>query len=287
MQYMQELEARALRRADRVDDLDRRIRAIRSRQRGGPGSVDRGRSLLQRISGWFRRDRSAADLAKLETERRRAVAERKIAVDELLQAHCERLRAAPENRHLLAPAEAVLRTANEDYHPWDRALMFGGQALRALNVAYGRGSWNAYDTLIAFSLLAPLLTGGRVFRMSSSSTLEDLDRVHAAGQALEVFVKSLKLLARDHPDVSVPNASAALEKCAQDMLAARTRIGIMKVQGAMSRSIREIGAILSEIQKRSAGERGDVAAARMGFDGVNNRLVAAAWTKIPARLRPY
>lgn len=281
MQPIAELEARASRRADAVEDLERRLAAaewrLRARQRSP--SVDRG-GLWARVSAWLKGDGIAAEIARLRTQKVRADAALKIAVDELHQAHVAALRVSPWSRTLVRPAEAALQGANAEYHPWDRVVMFGSQAIDALREARGQGAANIGDA-VRLAMMALTRSSG-----PSGSLNEELATMHRAGEAVDRFVKAVDLLARDRPRPDLPRVSDDLRKCARRLMAVGNRFTMVGVQVSIPPAAAEIRAILNRILAESGGERGDVDAARTRLEGANQQVIAMAWSKIPARLRP-
>lgn len=96
-----DLEARALRCADRVDDLERRLRSEQWRQRVRASAEASAAGFWSRLFRRLKPERGARAITALEQDKARAQAALKIAVDELYQAHCEQLRAAPWGRSLM------------------------------------------------------------------------------------------------------------------------------------------------------------------------------------------
>jgi hypothetical protein len=285
MQTIAELEARALRRADEVDDLARRVAAAQWQARAGKHSpsVVRGAGPLSRIAGWFSGDGGLrAKIARLQAQKAHADAAMKIAVDELHQAHCAALRDSPWSRTLLKPAESGLSHATADYHPWDRALMFGDAALRALTAAARQPGADASDLV----LLLLALAGTWGTRLSGTSTLESLQIIHEAGEAVDRFIKSVELLERDAPATVKPGLSPGLADHAARMKRVRTKVGIARAHRAIQAALREIGAILTQIRGQSNEEQGRLGNARVTFEQAGQQVALMAWTKIPARLRP-
>jgi hypothetical protein len=288
MQTIAELEARALRRADEVDDLARRLAAAECQAgaRQHSPSVDRGGRLWSRIAGWFRGDGVAARIAQLRVQKAHADAAMKIAVDELHQAHCIALRGSPWSRTVLKPAEAVLTHATDDYHPWDRVLMFGDAALRALTVAARQPGADVSD-IVGLALMALLALGGTAApRLSGTSTMESVEIIHGAGEAVDRFIASVRLLERDAPGDVTIRASPTLADHAARMKRVRTKIGIARAHRAIQAALREIGAIMTRVRAQSSGERGQLGDARQRFEQASRQVASMAWSKIPARLRP-
>ena len=283
MQSIAQLEARALRRADAVEDLERRLAAAewQVRARAHSPSVDRG-GFWSRVAGCFRRDGASAAIARLREQKAHTDAALKIAIDELHQAHCEALRDSPWSRSLLKPAEAGLSHATDDYHPWDRILMFGDAALRALTTAARQPGLDAYDA--ARRLLA--LGGIRAPRLSGTSPAESIAIVNAAGDAVDRFVTSVQLLERDRPVNTTISMSPGLADSAARMKRVRTAFGIARVHGAVQAALREVGAIVTEVRAQSSEERGNLGNARQRFEQASQQVAMLAWSKIPARLRP-
>jgi hypothetical protein len=284
MQTIAELEARALRRADEVDDLARRLDAVEWQARAGKHSpsVDRGGGLWSRVTGWFRRDGVAVKVARLSAQKAHADAAMKIAVDELHQAHCIALRGSPWSRTLLKPAETGLSHATDDYHPWDRIVMFGDAALRALTAAARQPGADATD--VVRLLLA--LGGVRTPRLSATSTAESVAIIHEAGEAVDRFVTSVRLLERGRPTDAKIRGSPTLAGYAARMKSVRTKIGIARAHGAIQAALREIGATLTQVRAQSSEERGQLGKARSTFEQAGQQVALMAWSKIPARLRP-
>jgi len=274
-----------LRRADEAEDLERRLAAAewRVRARAQSPSVDRGGGLWSRATGWLKGDGASDEIARLRTQKTHADAALKIAVDELHQAHCATLRTSPWSRTLVGPAEATLQGANAEYHPWDRAVMFGTQAIDALGAAGGQTRSNIGD---AIRLATMLVTRSSLPSLSSGSLSEQLDAMHRAGEAVDHFIKAVDLLARDRPRTDVPLVSDGLRKCAQKLMAVGNRFTIAAIQSSLHPAAEEIRAILNRIIAESGGERSDVETARARLEGTNQQVITAAWSKIPARLRP-
>jgi hypothetical protein len=284
MQPIAELEARALRRADEVDDLARRLAAAEWQARAGKHkpSVDRSDGLWSLMTGWFTRDGTAAKIARLRAQKAHADAAMKIAVDELHQAHCIALRGSPWSRTLLKPAETGLSHATDDYHRWDRVLMFGDAALRALTAAARQPGADASDAL---SLLLAL-AGVRGSRLSGTSTMEGVEIIHGAGEAVDRFITSVRLLERDGPGNVTISVIPSLADHAVRMKRIRTRVGITRVHGAIQAALREIGSTLTQVRAQSSDERGQLGKARVTFEQADQQVALMAWSQIPARLRP-
>jgi hypothetical protein len=278
LQTIEGLQARALRRADAVDALDRRLYAAKGRRR----TLEReGRGFWASL--WRRTfpDRLAAEIEKLERDRARSEAALKIAVDELHQAHCQRLRAGPSSPSLLRPTEAGLRAANAEYHPWDLVQMSGKRALSALYKIDAVGDSDSVALVIVLLLLA---AGGS--RFSSSGLAERIEAMNQAGDALKGFANALRFLAREHPETGADSGSPSLTATAERLSAVRTRFGAMAVTGQIDAAKRRIAAIMTSAERDSGAERNEVGKAQERLEAVNHQIELAAWSKIPLRLRP-
>jgi len=164
MQSIPDLEARALHHAQALDSVRRTLRTQALHRLNRPGVVDRGEP------------RAAEDpVEPLHLEEARTAARLKIAVDELLAAHCEQLRLSAWGQRLLVPAETALLEANEAYLPWERVLRFGKLALEEIR-ALGAAS-------------------------SASERVEGEHRVEDATQGL---ANGIDILARQRPDSELP-----------------------------------------------------------------------------------
>jgi len=288
MQSIAELEARALRRADEVDDLARRLAAAEWQSRAGKLSLSVDRcGLWPRITAWFKGDGGLrAKIARLRAQKTHADAAMKIAVDELHQAHCVALRGSPWSRTLLKPTEAGIMHATDDYHPWDRVLMVGDAALRALTAAAKQPGADLPEVALLVLLLLLALGGFRGPRLSTTSSAESVEIINNAGEAVERFIKSVQLLERDRPGAGTIAVSPALAEHAARMMRVRTKIGIARTHGAVQAALREIGATLTQVRALSSQERGHLGDARLTFDQASQQVALMAWSKIPARLRP-
>jgi hypothetical protein len=282
VQRIEQLQARALRRADAVDEMERMLYAAKG-QRRRQEVRDETAGLWVALKRLFLPNRSAAKVEKLEVQQTRARAALKIAVDELHQAHCEQLRAAPWSGTLLAPTEAELRDANEDYHPWDLVQMAGKRALSALYKIDADGDSDSV-ALAAFVVL--LAFGGLTGVTSSTGLSRRIEAMNRAGDAIQGFVNALRFLARTHPEVAADSDSASLTTIAANLAGVRTRFGMMAVAGKIGGAKRTIAAILTSVTRASGSERGARANAQDRLEEVNHQIALAAWSKIPARLRP-
>jgi hypothetical protein len=281
VQRIDQLQARALRRADAVDELDRMLYAAKGSRRQQELRDD-GAGLWAALKRLFLPNRSTAKVEKLETQQTRARAALKIAVDELHQAHCEQLRAAPWSGSLLAPTEAGLRGANQDYHPWDLVQMAGKRALSALYKIDEGGDSDS----VALAVVVVLLAVGGVRGFSSSGLSQRIEAMNRAGDAIQSFVNALRLLARTRTEAAADSDSASLTVIATNLSGVRTRFGAMAVTGKIGGAKRTIAAIMTSVARASGSERGAVANAQDRLEEVNHQIALAAWSKIPARLRP-
>jgi hypothetical protein len=288
-----DLEARALRRADQVEDADRLLRAARWRLRTGRDDGDSPLGFWARLAGRLWPSSAARRVAKLERDHRRAEAAFKIAVDELLQAHCAALRSAPWSQGRVAGVEAAVRSSSTDYGPWRRSLALGESALDKLR-GLGAGRPGFGDA----ARILTLATGG-IYIPRLSPDAESIDAMREAGEALGSFISSLDHLPQTSPARNWPHdgpngdparsrpaPSAGLRDCARRMAEVRTRLGVAAVESARSRAMREVASLLHRLDDSSRDERGDLDAARSALEAANQQLILAAWSKIPARLRP-
>jgi len=280
LQTIQQLQARALRRADMVDELDRLLYAAKGKRRSEELRESAG--LWAALKRLFLPDRLAAKVEKLEGQQARARAALKIAVDELHQAHCQQLRQAPWSGTLLAPTENELRNANEDYRPWD-LVQFSGK--RALSAMYKIDAEEDLDSpaLIIFELIFGVLAD---YHSSSRGIAQRIEAMRESGDAIRGFVNALGLLARTHPEAVAHADSAALTTIAEKLSRVHTRFGAMAVSGRINQAKRTIAAIITSLARASGSERGQVQDAQGRLEEVNHQVALAAWSKIPARLRP-
>jgi len=191
LQKIEEIEARASHRAKALESIRRALKLHSARPSNVVGVVDRGSSKQS--------DTGEEQTEALRRDEERAEARLKIAVDELLAAHCEILRMSSFGQALLVPAESALLEANESYQPWERVLRFGRLAIKELTSAE--------------------------FAHSESEQVEARER---AREAIDGFVNSIDLLARVRPeselsllksdlasrwdrDIEIANATAAIE----------------------------------------------------------------------------
>jgi hypothetical protein len=280
VQTIEQLQARALRRADAVDELDHLLYTAKGRRRTD-ALRDDSAGLWAALKRLFLPDRSAAKVLKLERQKARARAALTIAVDELHQAHCQQLRAAPWSASLLRPTETGLRAANEEYHPWDLVQMSGKRALSALYKIDAAGDSDSIALVILGVLLA---TGGT--RLLSGGLGERIEAMNQAGDAILGFVNATRALARVHPETGVDMESASLTATAKRLSSVRTRLGAMAVSNQVMEAKRTIAAIVTSVAQASRSERGQAGTAQDRLEEVNHQIDLAAWSKIPARLRP-
>ena len=280
LQTIQQLQARALRRAEAVDELDRLLYATKG-QRRAEDLRDGAAGLWAAVRRLFLPNRLAAKVEKLERQQARARAALKIAVDELHQAHCQQLRTAPWSGSLLAPTETGLRDANEDLRPWNRVQMSGKRALAALTAIGAPPNLGAGDVIL-------LIT--EVVLAASDFTSEDLDEridvAHRAGWAIRSFINALKALKQEHPESNAGPGNSDLAEIAEKLIAIRTRFGLTLAQGYVGRAARTIAALMDSVRRESATEFDGVELAQDRLEAVNHQIALAAWSKIPARLRP-
>jgi hypothetical protein len=278
LQSVQQLEARALRRADAVDELERLLYAAKGNRRQQELRDDRAGPW----ASLFRPNRWMDKVEKLERDVTRARASLKIAVDELHQAHCQQLRTAPWSGRLLAPTEAGLRNANEDDHPFELVRRAGKRALNAMYKIDASGDSDSVALIVLTILLA--VGGGRF--SSSSGLTERIEAMNQAGDAIQSFANAMRSLDRAHPELGMAADSPSLSAIAKRLSGVRTRFGAMAVSGQGADAKRTIAAILTTVGQASGSESGDVAEAQGRLAEVNHQIALAAWSKIPARLRP-
>jgi hypothetical protein len=279
LQTIQELQARALRRADAVDELDRLLFAAKGKRRSDDMRDDSS-GLWVALKRLFLPNRAAGKVQKLERQRVRAQAALRIAVDELHQAHCQQLRTAPWSGSLLAPTEAGLRDANEDYHPWSRVERAGKQALLALGRINQAGDADIVDT--AFVLWDMVDGGPNLFSQGIDRKIEAMN---LAGSAVRNFANTVRLLALERPEAGIA-PSPSLEKIAGKLSAVGSRFGVIATGGYVKPAKRAIAALMTAAAQSSGRESADVGAAQDRLEEVNHQISLAAWSKIPARLRP-
>lgn len=229
MDKTKELDARALHRAEALESIRRALKMLSARPAQAVGVVDRGRA--KRFEETFDQTDS------LRRDEARAEARLKIAIDELLAAHCEILRLSAWGQGLLVPAETALLAANESYHPWDRALRFGKLAIQELQS----------------------LAAARTASERDAAT----DR---AREAIQGFRSGIDLLARARPESELPLLQSDL-------------IGSWGTDFVIVNAI-------ADIEAQCTAEKAVVSAAQAQLEIANAQIVAAAWSKIPARLRP-
>ncbi len=226
--------------------------------------------------------RSAGNVGKLEDQLTRARAALKIAVDELHQAHCQQLRGAPWSGNLLAPTETELRDANEEYHPWNRVQMSGKRALQALRKIKEADELDVMDkALIVTQVLAD--GPGRIATGASNRKIEAMNQ---AADPVRSFVNALRLLARDRPEAGTPKDSRTLSEIADTLAGVRTRIGMFGAEGDARLAASTISNLMEAAARSAGSEFHEVEAAQDRLEEVNHQIGLAAWSKIPARLRP-
>jgi hypothetical protein len=281
LQTIEKLQARALRRADENDELDRLLRIAKGRLR----QQELGEARLGfwgKLMHLMRPNRLAAEVDKLARKKARAAAAMKVAVDSLHQAHCQQLRAAPWSRTLLAPTEAELRGANEDYHPWNRVKMSGKRALQALRKVKQPDELDVVDKAVLFTEViadGPAAIGAR----RDSRKIAAMNR---AADPVRSFVRALRLLARARPEARTPKGSRTLEGIADTLGGVRTRLGVDGGEDEAERAQRTISDLMAAVARASGAEFDDVESAQDRLEEVNHQIALAAWSKIPARLRP-
>jgi hypothetical protein len=229
LQKIHELEARAVQRADALDAIRRTLRAQRSLPTNTNSVVDRGHAK--------RSDDMEDQTESLRRDEARAEARFKIAVDELLAAHCETLRLSAWGQGLLVPAEEMLLAANESYHPWDRALRFGKRAIEEL----------------------------QSLELAGTASERDAARDRAR-DAIQGFRNGIDLLGRARPESEI--------LLLESDLIGRWGTGF------------EISNAMADVKAQCTAEKAAVATAQAHLEVANQQIVAAAWAKIPARLRP-
>jgi len=229
VQRIQELEALASQRAEALESIRCALKAQHARPAIAPGVVDRGTSK--------RPEEKPDQTESLRRDETRAEARFKIAVDELLAAHCEMLRLSQWGQGLLVPAETALLAANEAYHPWDRVLRFGKLALQELQ------------------------------SLENAGTASERDAARErARDAIQGFSNGINLLARERPESELPLLESDLVR--------RWGGGI------------EIVNAMADVEAQCTAEKATLAVAQAHLEVANQEIVAAAWSKIPARLRP-
>jgi hypothetical protein len=216
LQKIRELEARAIQRADALDSIRRALKAQRALPGNISGVVDRGRArpLLD----------TANQTESLLRDEARAEARSKIAVDELLAAHCEILRMSAWGQGLLVPAEAALLTANEAYHPWDRVLRFGKLAIRELQSV--EDAIDSSDRMAAMERAGEAIQGlrngiGLLAREKPESELPLMDLASAWSKVIEIASVTTDVEAQCTAEKgAVAAAQAQLEAANQQIIAA-------------------------------------------------------------------
>jgi hypothetical protein len=282
LQTIEVLLARALRRADAVDELDRLLYAAKGRRRAQDLHDEATLGLWPCLKRLIWPNRLAAKLQKLERQKARAAAALRIAVDALHQAHCEQLRAAPWNRTLLAPTEAGLRDANEDYQPWNRVKMSGKRALHALRKVSHPDELDGVDKAVLFT---------EVISEGAGAIGEHLDHrkieaMHRAADPVRSFVRALGLLARARPEAGTPKGSRTLEGIADRLAGVRSRFGVAAGEDDAAAAERSISGLMAAVARASGSEFDEVESAQDRLEEVNHQIALTAWSKIPARLRP-
>ncbi len=181
---------------------------------------------------------------------------------------------------MLAPPEAELRDANDDYHDWDLALMSGKRALSALYKI------DAVADTDSPALIIVEVIFGAVTDLPSDEIAQRVGAINHAADAIRGFANVLRILARSHPEVAAEADSAPLVAIADRLSRVRTRIGAMAVSGQVDRAKRTIASIMTSVERASGVQRGGVADAQGRLEEVNHQIALTAWSKIPARLRP-
>jgi len=164
MHSIPNIEARALHYAAALDSIRKTLRTQAALHANRGGVVDRGDA-----------KRPTQQNETLQRDEARAAARLKIAVDELLAAHCESLRLSAWGQGLLVPAESALLAATDAYHPWDRVLRFGKLALQEL----------------------------QTLDLTTNSS-ERIEVEQRAEDAIQGVVNGINLLARLRPDSELP-----------------------------------------------------------------------------------
>jgi hypothetical protein len=280
LQAIQELQARALRRADAVDELDRLLFAARGKRRSDDMRDDSS-GLWAALKRLFLPNRAAGKVQKLERQLARAQAALRIAVDELHQAHCQQLRTAPWSGSLLAPTEAGLRDANEDYHPWNRVLKSGRRVLLALH-GIDNPELDIIDKAVRVFDVA---TDGPGFTLTDRINRR-IDAANRAGEAIQGFLKALQALKRERSEADLTLDNPALAKIADRLAAVRTLFGLAVAEIHVGRAERTVAALIESVRQRSGSKFDEVEDAQDRLEEVNHQISLAAWSKIPARLRP-
>jgi hypothetical protein len=265
-----------LRRADAVDDLDRRLDAVKGK-RPTEALRDDSAGLFAALKRLFLPNIATARLENLEAQRARARAALRIAVDELHQAHCQQLRTAPWSGSLLAPTEAGLRDANDDYHPWNRVLMSGKRALQALRRIDHADDPDLVDVAIE---LVDLVTSDLV--PDDNRRIEAMNR---AADPIRSFVNALRLLSRDRPEAGTPQDSRTLTAIADKLGGVRSRIGAAGAGDDVRFAAITIKNLMDAVARSAGPEFDEVEAAEERLEAANQQIGLAAWSKIPARLR--
>jgi hypothetical protein len=280
LQTIQQLQARALRRADTVDELNRLLYASKGKQRTEELRDD-NTGLWAGLRRLFLPNRLVAKVEKLERDVSRARAALKIAVDELHQEHCQQLRAAPWSGSLLAPTETGLRDANDDYQPWNRVQMSGKRALHALHrIEYP--NLDVVDKGLIFVDLALDGSGGPAL----SRMRRKIGAMNAAADPVRSFVNALRLLARERPEARAPADSRALSEIADRLAGVRSVFGVALAEGKVRAAASTIANLMASIASAAGPEFSEVEVAQDRLEEVNHQIALAAWSKIPARLRP-
>jgi hypothetical protein len=279
LQTIQQLEARALRRADTVDELDRLLYGAKGKLRSEKLRDDAG--LWVALKRLFLPNRLEVRVKKLERDLARARAALRIAVVDLHQGHCQQLRSAPWSGSLIAPSEAELRDANDEYHPWNRVQRAGKHALRALNRINRPDDPDLVDA--AFTLLDEWDDGPVLF--SSDHINRKIEVMNLAGTTLRNFANTTRLLTRERPEAGIA-ADPFLDKFADKLSGVRTRFGVMIAQRGIDDATRRVAALMGATARVSGKEMVEVEAAQDRLEEVNHQIALAAWSNIPARLRP-
>lgn len=290
MQTIQDLEARALRRADDVDELYRLLRTARSRRQARTGAAEGGeQGLWAWIAGLFMPGHADRKIEALEQELNRKQAALRIAVDALHQEHCARLRAAPWSRTLLNPTEAELRDANDEYHPWNRVLMAGKRAIAAFVQVDEQEQIDAVisKAALAARVAAILLTRSSPGFSAGGVGAAQIDSMNRAGDAVQSFVNSLQLLAKARPAAGTPAGSPELQAIADQLKRVRTAFGFREAHGRLENAADRIRSLMAVVAKSAGGKFEEVENASDRLEEVNAQIALAAWSKIPARLRPF
>lgn len=210
MQKVHELEARAMQRAEALDTIRRTLRARHSLPTNITSVVDRGHAK--------RTDNMEDQTESLRRDEARAEARLKIAVDELLAAHCETLRLSAWGQGLLVPAEELLLAANESFHPWDRVLRFGKLAIQELQSV---GSANSTSEREAATRRA---------RDAIQGFRNGIDLLARAKPGSDIPLLESDLIGRWGTDFEIVNAMADLEaQCTAEKAAVATAQGNLEV----------------------------------------------------------